>query len=107
MTIVAFKSNDPNITIDPKTNRAGTIYISNPSGELVKGGYWMDYPEKGWKHNGVDLLKDFDRRFSTKGWKKAAWYQIPIQKRLEIEAKWQATMYAPLSVQFEEAKGLT
>src|SRR5690242_8544713 len=79
ITIVAYDvpfemNNSDNITIDhDNLGRAGRFYITSPKGRTVFSGYWMDFPEKGWKHKGVDLWKDYERWIRRGKWWKAAW----------------------------------
>ncbi len=113
VTIVAFATRlkgNANIPFDPSGHgRAGKMYITNPRGKSVFAGYWMDFPEKGWKLRGVDLQKDWDQHVTMHGdrpkkkkWWDAVWYQIPLKKRMEREVKWQALNYESLADQFAE-----
>jgi hypothetical protein len=85
------------------TARHGEFHIKHPSGKTKRAGYWMDYPEEGWKHGDTDLKKDY-RRHHNKGTEhKSAWrIKIPIEDRVKREAHQQATAYKPLKDQFEE-----
>jgi hypothetical protein len=83
--------------------RHGRIEITHPNGQTIRTGYWMDHPEKGWTHNGVDLHKDHFEHVDKGTPEKSVWRsKIPVDKRLEIEAKHQATAYDPLKKQFAE-----
>lgn len=64
--------------------REGSKYIQSPDGTIKRGGYWMDTPEKEWGINEKD------------------YYKLPIEERMAMEAKQQATAYKPLREQFED-----
>lgn len=64
-------------------DRHGTMYIFAPNGKWVHAGYWMNWPEKEWKIP------------------KRKWYQMPLQKRAQLEANWQTHAYNSLKSQFE------
>jgi hypothetical protein len=49
--------------------RVGTETIESPSGHIVQGGYWMDWPEKSWKIT--------DKKY----------YALPIEKRAAMEVE--------------------
>lgn len=66
--------------------RQGQIYIKSPSGEIRKGGYWMDQPEQQW------------------GISKEKWNDMSVEDKLALETKQQATAYKPLSEQFKVLK---
>jgi hypothetical protein len=83
---ISAKSNSP--------SRAGVITIHHPNGKKVLSGFWMNYPEKSWKHNGTDLYKDL-----FKNGKKSIWHKLPLKLKLNMEAKQQST-YSPLKEQF-------
>src|SRR5665213_3619128 len=55
------------------TDRHGEFHITHPSGKTKRSGYWMDYPEKGWKHEGVDLRKDYDEHYDRDIEHKSHW----------------------------------
>lgn len=61
--------------------RSGRITITNPNGETRGQQFWMDFPEKGWFHHGVDLFADWDAKIDVGRKHEAVWYTIPIQKR--------------------------
>ncbi len=82
--------------------RRGRNFIVRPDGARVRGGYWMDFPEKGWAIDGVNLHKDFFEWSDIGSPEESHWRKrVPIQTRLDMEAKQQATAYDPLSAQYE------
>lgn len=82
--------------------QGGKTFIIAPDGEKIEDGGWMDLPEAGWTHNGVDLYKD--HRSKRRAGKRSVWEQLPLIDRLNMEAKQQATAYDPLSIQFKRRK---
>lgn len=64
--------------------RNGTMLITDPNGESVVGGYWMDFPEREWK------IKNPKQ-----------WFSIPRNQRAQMEADWQLYHYKPLKEQFQ------
>jgi hypothetical protein len=84
------------------TDRHGDVLIRHPDGTTVQAGYWMDYPEKNWMLGKIDLIKDY-RNHKKNRTEHASIYRtkIPIERRLRLEAYWQATAYEPLKVQFQ------
>ena len=87
------------------TGIQGFITITSPTGEMVDSGFWMDYPEKGWKYKNKDLTKDYADHWKEGTEEQSIWRsEVPIQKRLDMEAKQQATAYKPLKQQFLNKK---
>lgn len=85
--------------------RHGRLLIRNPRGEIRQHHYWMNQPEKGWTHGGVDLYQDFEQHVDAKGhFKHSAWLKLPLHQRLNMEAKQQATAYKKLKEQWKESK---
>jgi hypothetical protein len=62
--------------------RYGQMWITNPMGEKVKTGFWMNWPEPGWN-------------IPPKEWETMSW-----NDRANMEVKQQATAYEPLKVDF-------
>jgi hypothetical protein len=80
------------VILDPKYPSAqGVKYVTAPSGETRRWqGFWMDWPE---------LQGDGRRREYRAA--KAAYYAMSTKERAAVEAKLQATAYAPLRWQFK------
>jgi hypothetical protein len=68
----------------------GVIYITAPSGETRRSHFWMDR---------LELRGDRRRRGYRDG--TTRYYDMSVKERAAIEAKLQATAYAPLREQFE------
>lgn len=85
--------------------RSGVMFIHHPNGEKVRAGYWMDYPEPGWKHNNVNLLQDYQKHAIKNEHDKSYWRKyIPLEHRVALEAHHQATAYDSLKNQFAYRK---
>ena len=69
---------------DPIPNSVyGQMFITNPEGQSVRGGYWMNWPEPEWNISPIE-------------WGKLSW-----EKRARMEVKQQATSYDSLKNNFQ------
>jgi len=62
--------------------RYGAMWITDPEGNTIRSGYWMNWPEDEWN-------------LSEQAWAELSWEQ-----RATLEVKQQATAYRPLENQF-------
>src|SRR5437588_2074419 len=67
---------------EQECGRVGLIRIIAPTGRAICRGYWLNVPEPDWKIS------------------EQAWSRLPVEQRAALEAKQQATAYAPLREQF-------
>lgn len=76
---------------------SGYMVLEDPQGNWLPHGGWMNFPEPGWKWNGIDLDRDY---WATKPGQSVWEKQVPLQWRLDMEAKQQGTAYDPLAKQW-------